>query len=119
MDDKTRKATVLWISAQPVVAASAASVIRDVCDRDDVRQETAIAVFDSVDSCDSTRPFNAWAIGVARNRIGLYLTLEARKRLRPLPAPHLLPYIKAEAARMNRLSLTGDTEGPRAKQPRL
>ncbi len=80
MDEKTRKATLLWTTAQPVVAAFVASVVRDVCDREDVLQETALAVVDSIDSYDSERPFNAWAIGVARNQIRLYLRRRKRDR---------------------------------------
>lgn len=80
MDDKTRKATLLWTSAQPVVAAFVASVVRDVRDREDVLQETALAVYSSIDSYDSKLPFNAWAIGIARNQVGLYLRRRTRDR---------------------------------------
>ena len=71
---------MLWTSAQPVVSAFVASVIRDPRDREDVLQETALAVFDSIDSYDSSRPFNGWAIGVARNQFGLYLRRRQRDR---------------------------------------
>lgn len=81
MDENTRKATLLWTSAQPIVAAFVASVVRDFRDREDVLQETALAVFDSIDAYDSQRPFNAWAIGVARNQVGLYLRRRKRDRL--------------------------------------
>ena len=80
MDEKTRKATLLWTSAQPVVAAFVASVIRDTRDREDVLQETALAIFNSIGSYDSKLPFNAWAVGVARNQIGLYLRRRKRDR---------------------------------------
>lgn len=71
---------MLWTSAQPVVSAFIASVIRDSRDREDVIQETALAVFDSIANYDSSRPFNAWAIGVARNQVGLYLRRRKRDR---------------------------------------
>lgn len=80
MDDSTRKATLLWTSAQPVVAAFLASVVRDFRDREDVLQETALAVFRSIEAYDDRLAFNAWAIGVARNQVGLYLRRRKRDR---------------------------------------
>ena len=80
MDDSTRQAARLWTVAQPTVSAFVASVVRDFADRDDVLQETAVAVLESFASYDSARPFTAWAIGVARNQIGLYLRKRRRDR---------------------------------------
>lgn len=80
MDELTRKATLHWTSAQPIVAAFVASVVRDCRDREDVLQETALAVFNSIDSYDERLPFNAWAIGIARNQVGLYLRQRKRDR---------------------------------------
>ena len=80
MDDSTRKATLLWTSAQPVVAAFVAAVVRDVREREDVLQETALAVFKSIESYDSNQSFNGWAIGIARNQVGLYLRRRKRDR---------------------------------------
>lgn len=80
MDELTRKATLHWTSAQPIVAAFVASVVRDARDRDDVLQETALAVFKSIEAYDSSLPFNAWAVGIARNQVGLYLRKRKRDR---------------------------------------
>ena len=80
MDESTRNATRLWTSAQPTVAAFVASVIRNYRDRDDVLQETALAIFESIESYDPNLPFNAWAIGIARNQVGLYLRKRKRDR---------------------------------------
>lgn len=81
MDDTTRLATRYWTSAQPVVAAFLASVIRNRRDREDVLQETALAVLNSFDAYDSAKPFQAWAVGVARNQVGLYFRRQRRDRL--------------------------------------
>ncbi|MCC9609417.1 sigma-70 family RNA polymerase sigma factor [Blastopirellula sp. JC732] len=81
MDDSTLHATRLWTSAQPIVAAFVASVVRDRADRDDVMQETALAVLKSFETYEPSKPFKAWAIGVARNQIGLYLRRRKRDRL--------------------------------------
>ena len=80
MDEETRKATMLWTSAQPIVASFVASVVRDSRDREDVLQETALAVFGAIESYDPQFPFNAWAIGIARNQIRLYLRRQKRDR---------------------------------------
>lgn len=63
-----------------MVAAFVAAVIRDYRDRDDVLQETALAVFESIESYDSAQSFNGWAIGIARNQVGLYLRRRKRDR---------------------------------------
>lgn len=81
MDESTRQAMRLWTLAQPTVSAFVASVVRDFGDRDDVLQETAVAVIESFDRYDPQRPFVAWALGVARNQIGLYLRKRRRERL--------------------------------------
>ncbi|WP_146435263.1 sigma-70 family RNA polymerase sigma factor [Blastopirellula retiformator] len=81
MDENTLQATRLWTSAQPMVAAFVTSVVRDQVDRDDVMQETALAVLRSFETYDTSKPFNAWALGIARNQIGLYLRRRKRDRL--------------------------------------
>lgn len=81
MDDKTRQAARLWTLAQPVVAAFITSVVRDFSARDDVLQETAVAVIESFERYDPERPFVAWALGIARNQIGIYLRRVRRDRL--------------------------------------
>lgn len=80
MDEQARQATRLWTLAQPTVSAFIASVVRSFRDRDDVLQETAVTVIESFDRYDASRPFVAWALGVARNQVGLYLRRHARER---------------------------------------
>lgn len=81
MDEQARQATRLWTLAQPAVSAFVTSVVRDFRDRDDVLQDVAVAVIDSFGCYDPQRPFVAWAIGVARNQVGLYLRRRRRERL--------------------------------------
>lgn len=81
MDEKSRQATRLWTLAQPVVSAFVTSVVRDFKDRDDVLQEIAVAAIESFDAYDPDRPFVPWAMGVARNQIGLYLRHRRRDRI--------------------------------------
>lgn len=81
MDEQTRQATRLWTLAQPVVSAYIVSVVRDFAARDDVLQETAVAVIESFGRYDAQRPFVAWALGVAQNQVRLYCRRQHRDRL--------------------------------------
>jgi RNA polymerase sigma-70 factor (ECF subfamily) len=80
MDETTRQAMRLWTSAQPTVSAFVTSLVRDFRDRDDVLQETAVAVIESFNRYDTARPFIGWALGIARNQVGLYLRRRGRDR---------------------------------------
>lgn len=81
MNESARQATRQWTLAQPAVSAFVTSVVRDFRDRDDVLQDIAVAVIESFDSYDQSLPFVPWAIGVARNQVGLYLRTRRKDRL--------------------------------------
>ncbi|SMP42313.1 RNA polymerase sigma-70 factor, ECF subfamily [Neorhodopirellula lusitana] len=81
MDETTRQATRQWTLAQPAVSAFVTSMVRDFRDRDDVLQDVAVAVIESFDSYDPKLPFVPWAIGVARNQVGLYMRNRRKDRL--------------------------------------
>ncbi len=81
MDDRTREVARLWTLAQPAVSAFVASLVRSIHARDDVLQDVAVAVLDSASAYDPSRPFVAWAMGVARNQVRLYLRRQGRDRL--------------------------------------
>jgi RNA polymerase sigma-70 factor (ECF subfamily) len=81
VDESTRHVARQWALAQPRVSAFITAVVRDFSDRDDLLQDIAVAVFESFDSYDADRPFVAWAMGVARNQVGLYLHRRRRDRL--------------------------------------
>ena len=72
--------TRLWTKAQPAVAAYIASMVIDFSVRDDILQDVAVAIVDSFDEFDSSRPFLPWALGVARNHIRNYLRRRNRDR---------------------------------------
>lgn len=81
MDQSARQATRQWTLAQPAVSAFITSVVRDFRDRDDVLQDVAVAVVESFESYDANFPFVPWAIGVAKNQVGLYLRRRRKDRL--------------------------------------
>lgn len=81
MNPAILEATRLWTLAVPAVSAFVAALVRDFQDRDDVLQETAVAVLDSFPRYDPAQPFTAWAIGIARNQVRLHCRRKGRERL--------------------------------------
>jgi len=81
VDDRTHQAARLWTLAVPTVSAFVASLVRNFQDRDDVLQETAVAVMDSFDRYDPSQSFVGWAIGIAQNQVRLYFRRRSRERL--------------------------------------
>jgi RNA polymerase sigma-70 factor (ECF subfamily) len=80
MDEKTRQAARYWALAQPVVSAFITSVVRDFSARDDVLQETAVAVLESFDRYQPDQSFVGWALGIARHKVQHYLRRVRRDR---------------------------------------
>lgn len=60
--------TQLWTAAQPTVHNYVRAILGDRAAVDDVLQEVALAVYSALDTYDSSRPFVAWALGIARNK---------------------------------------------------
>lgn len=58
--------------------------VRDFHHAEDVIQETAKSAIDSFDRYDPSRPFVAWAIVIARQRIAEHLRKQGRRRGIPL-----------------------------------
>lgn len=72
--------TQLWMEAQPAVAAYLTAVGAGAggAGPDDLLQEIALAIFERFDSFDPRRPFTAWALGVARNKLLMRWRAEGR-----------------------------------------
>jgi RNA polymerase sigma-70 factor (ECF subfamily) len=81
VNENTRIVMRQWTLAQPVVSSFIGAMVRDFTDRDDVLQETAVAVLESADRYDQSRPFIAWALGIARNQVRMYLRRDSQQRL--------------------------------------
>lgn len=78
MDARTREAFAQWTLAQPAVSAFVHALVADRAERDDVLQDVAIAVLESYGSYDPSRPFVAWALGIARHSVADSLRRRAR-----------------------------------------
>ena len=59
----------LWATAQPAVANYVHALVRDHGAAKDILQETALVSFRRFAEYDETRPFVAWALGIARFKI--------------------------------------------------
>ena len=67
--DRNEQLAAAWTRAQPTVAAFITSMVLDFNDAEDVLQQTAVALVRKFEDYDSSRPFIAWAIGIARNEV--------------------------------------------------
>jgi len=81
VDDRILIATKQWTLVQPVVSAFIAAVVRDFSVRDDILQDVAVAVLESYERYDPSRPFQTWALGIARNQIRSYLRRQKKDLL--------------------------------------
>ncbi len=62
----------LWMSAQPVVFAFVRSLVTRFDDAEDIVQQVAVTAAENFDEYEPSRPFNAWAIGIARVMVMRY-----------------------------------------------
>lgn len=63
---------VLWTQSQPHVAAFVSSMVLDFHAAEDLIQQVAVAVAEQFEDYDASRPFVAWAIGIARFKVYNY-----------------------------------------------
>lgn len=86
--------TLLWMQAQPVVAAFIRVGVRDQQHSEDLLQETALAAARSFDTFDTTRPFLPWAMTIAKNKIADYYKGVGKDRL--AFSPDILSQLSAD-----------------------
>ncbi len=72
---QTEQFAALWTAAQATVSAFIRTLIPDLHQADEVIQRVAVALVRKFDRYDPTRPFVAWAIGVAKYEV-LYFRRE-------------------------------------------
>jgi RNA polymerase sigma-70 factor (ECF subfamily) len=61
-----------WTGAMPLVSAFLRSGVHRVHDAQDLLQDVAVEVTRQFESYDPQRSFNAWALGIARNKLKEY-----------------------------------------------
>jgi RNA polymerase sigma-70 factor (ECF subfamily) len=62
----------LWTTAQPTVAAFIRMLVPDYQQADEVLQRVAVTLVRKFDDYDQSRPFGAWAVGVAKYEVLYY-----------------------------------------------
>ena len=77
--DRQSRAT-LWEQARPALFAYLTASVYDFHRAEDLLQEVAVAVAGQFHAYNPQRPFLAWALGIARNRMLLYFREQARDR---------------------------------------
>lgn len=58
-----------WVQSQPMISAYISSAVGDFHDAEDLLQEVARVAASRFSEYDRSRPFSAWAMGIARNLI--------------------------------------------------
>jgi RNA polymerase sigma-70 factor (ECF subfamily) len=66
---QTEQLAALWTAAQATISAFIRTLIPDLHQADEVTQRVAVALVRKFDRYDTTRPFVAWAIGVAKYEV--------------------------------------------------
>ncbi len=66
LDADQERFTSLWTQAHPSIAGYVAALVPERSAADDVLQETALTLLRTFAEYDPSRPFIAWAMGVAR-----------------------------------------------------
>ena len=78
--EQMRALTAAWTEAQPTVRLFIRSLVRDHQHVEDLTQEVAATVVDKWSEYDRQRSFEAWALGIARNKVMNYWTRQGRDR---------------------------------------
>lgn len=81
MSDSNQSAQMarLWMDAQPSVLSFICAAVPRFHDAEDILQEVAVDVATNFARYDADRPFVAWAIGIARNKIAAHYRQDQRR----------------------------------------
>ena len=71
----------LWLEAERAVQAYVFAAVRGFQDAENVVQEVALTVARRFDEYDSSRPFVAWALWLAKSRIADYYRKQGREKV--------------------------------------
>jgi RNA polymerase sigma-70 factor (ECF subfamily) len=70
--EQAEQFAALWTAAQPTISAFIRTLIPNYQQADDVLQRVAVTLVRKFDQYDQSRPFGAWAIGVAKYELLYY-----------------------------------------------
>ncbi|MEO0475028.1 MAG: sigma-70 family RNA polymerase sigma factor, partial [Planctomycetota bacterium] len=80
-NESRTRLTLLWTQAQPSVMAFVRSMVPNPADAEDVLQQTAYDIATNFEQYDDSRPFVAWAIGIAKYKVLDYRRDRGRGRM--------------------------------------
>lgn len=66
---RRRRMAELWMDAQPSVMSFILASVPQIHDAEDLLQQAAVDVATNFERYDPSRPFVAWALGIARNKM--------------------------------------------------
>jgi RNA polymerase sigma-70 factor, ECF subfamily len=70
--EQAEQFAALWTTAQPTIAAFIRMLITDYQQAEEVLQRVAVTLVRKFDQYDQSRPFGAWAVGVAKYEVLYY-----------------------------------------------
>ncbi len=73
--------SIAWTKAQPSVSSYINALVPDFHAAEDILQSVAVIVVRKFDEFDDTRPFLAWALGIARHEVLHYRRSKAREKV--------------------------------------
>jgi RNA polymerase sigma-70 factor (ECF subfamily) len=77
---QTEELATLWTASQRVVAAFIRTLVPDFSEADDILQRVAVVLVRKFAEYDGSRPFAAWAIGIAKWEVLAYRRERAMDR---------------------------------------
>lgn len=79
--DTRERLTLLWLETEPAVRAFVFASISCFSDAEDVVQKVAMTVARRFDEYDTERPFEAWALWLAKSRVIDHYRVSGREKL--------------------------------------
>lgn len=67
--DKSKRMTLAWIAVERPVYAYLSSMVADYAAVEDLHQAVAVAMVESFDAYDPSRPLIGWVLGIARHKV--------------------------------------------------
>jgi len=95
MDTRHEAFMTHFLKAEAVLRGYVMAACRDAASADDIVQQTSTVLWERFSDYDESRPFNAWAVGIARLEV-----LKWRQRLarsKEHPSPEALELLAASA----------------------
>lgn len=78
--EKSKRMTLAWIEVERPVYAYLSSMVADYAAVEDLHQAVAVAMVESFEDYDPSRPLIGWVLGIARHKVLNHYRAQARDR---------------------------------------